>query len=82
MDSAARLRGQARRTRQLLTAQLQEIEDRQRDHLARCPQCGHAGDNYYRRCESGWEIIKQYTRAKNTLLKYDENHSSQQGELF
>lgn len=82
MSDVRYLRGQARRTRMTLTAQLKLMTDTTNTHLAECGRCTTAGEDYYKRCEFGWMLAKEETRARNKLAFYDMEHENRQERLW
>lgn len=81
MPDVRHLRGQARRSRSLLSAALADTREATRVHISICAQCKRAGVKVYERCDEGWLLIKQETRQRNALAKYDDRHEDGQQAL-
>ena len=82
MSSVSRLRGQARRSRQALTAAHRQAQAIVREHIQDCPRCKTAGADVFKRCDWGWELAKVELRAQRKVEHYDIDHEDKQGGLW
>lgn len=53
-------------------AVVKRLAKRESDHLKVCGKCHQAGVNVYDRCEDGWQLAREVSRAKYAAADFSQ----------